>query len=126
MESESKQKPIKSFYDLRVYQQSYQASLGLHQVTLNFPSFERGETGSQLRRASKSIPINIAKGYGRKKSPEDFKRFLVIALGSCDEVRVLLDFCRDLKYITPEKHKEFSDRYIEIGKGINKLIQVWR
>ena len=93
---------------------------------MKFPSFERSELGSQLRRAAASIPINIAEGYGRKRSPEDFKRFLVIALGSCDEVSVLLDFVHDLKYLEGELHTKWKLTYTEIGKGINKLIQVWR
>ena len=119
-------KRIGSYRDLRIYQQSYKAALEIHEVTLRFPAFERGELGSQLRRASKSIPINIAEGYGRKRSAEDFKRFLVIALGSCDEVSVLLDFSHDLKYLPDAAHTEFKQRYVEVGKGINKLIQVWR
>ena len=124
MESDTKR--IGSYRDLRIYQQSYQAALEIHQVTLRFPAFERGELGSQLRRASKSVAINIAEGYGRKRSAVDFKRFLGIALGSCDESSVLLDFAHDLKYLPDEAHAEFKRRYIEIGKGINKLIQVWR
>src|SRR6266849_5238874 len=124
MESDTKR--IGSYRDLRIYQQSYQAALEIHQVTLRFPAFERGELGSQLRRASKSVAINIAEGYGRKRSAVDFKRFLGIALGSCDEVSVLLDFSHDLKYLPDEAHAEFKRRYVEIGKGINKLIQVWR
>ena len=117
---------IGSYRDLRIYQGSYQAALEIHQITLKFPAYERGELGSQLRRAATSIPINIAEGYGRKRSPEDFRRFLVIALGSCDEVSVLLDFAHDLKYLSDKSHAELKRRYEEIGKGINKLIQVWR
>ncbi len=117
---------IHSYRDLRIYQRSYAAALEIHKLTLKFPSFERGELGSQLRRASMSIPINIAEGYGRKRSPEDFKRFLVIALGPCDEVSVLLDFARDLKYLSENDYTGFKARYEEIGKGINKLIRVWR
>ena len=70
--------------------------------------------------------MNIAEGYGRKTSPEDFKRFLVISLGSCDEVSVLLDFARDLKYLGEKSYVRLKAEYEEIGKGINKLIQVWR
>ena len=125
METDAKAR-IGNYRDLRIYQQSYQAALQIHEVTLKFPAFERGELGSQLRRASKSIPVNIAEGYGRKRSAVDFKRFLVIALASCDEVAVLLDFSHDLKYLPDELHAEFKRRYADIGKGINKLIQVWR
>ena len=123
---EEEPKRISSYRDLRIYKRSYQAALEVHRITLKFPGFERSELGSQLRRAAASIPINIAEGYGRKRSPDDFKRFLVIALGSCDEVGVLLDFIHDLKYLDDELFAKWKAEYTEIGKGINKLVQVWR
>ena len=123
---EEEPKRISSYRDLRIYKRSYQTALEIHHVTLKFPGFERSELGSQLRRAATSIPINIAEGYGRKRSPDDFKRFLVIALGSSDEVSVLLDFVHDLKYLDDDLFGKWKAEYVEIGKGINKLIQVWR
>ena len=84
-----------------VYQEAYQLALELHQETINrFPQHENYELGSQLRRASKSIAINIAEGYGKrtKESNKDFIRFLRIAQGSADEVTVELNFCKDLDY----------------------------
>ena len=123
---EKASKHIETYRDLRIYQQSYEAALEIHKATAQFPAQERTELGSQMRRAATSIPINIAEGYGRKRSAEDFKRFLVIALGSCDEIAVLLDFTHDLKYINESQHSEWRRRYEDVGKGINKLIQVWR
>ena len=123
---EGEPKRISSYRDLRIYRRSYQTALEIHHITLKFPGFERSELGSQLRRAATSIPINIAEGYGRKRSPDDFKRFLVIALGSSDEVSVLLDFVHDLKYLDDDLFAKWKAEYVEIGKGINKLIQVWR
>jgi four helix bundle protein len=121
-----KQTVIASYKDLRVYQRSYELALEIHKITAKFPPHERRELGSQLRRAAASVPINIAEGYGRKRSAEDFKRFLVIALGSCNEVSVVLDLVQDLGYLQDEIHARLAQEYIEIGKGINKLIQVWR
>jgi four helix bundle protein len=125
METEG-QRCIRSYRDLRIYQRSYQAALEIHRLTLKFPAFERRELGSQLRRSSSSVPINIAEGYGRKKSSDDFKRFLVIALGSCDETSVLLDFARDLNYVDRPTYDDFKTKYDEIGRGLNKTIQVWK
>ena len=124
MES-AKPKGIASYKDLRVYQRSYEMALEIHKITANFPPQERRELGTQLRRAATSVPINIAEGYGRKRSPEDFKRFLVIALGSCNEVSVIVDLARDLGYLREEIHLGITQKCTEIGKGINKLIQVW-
>jgi four helix bundle protein len=125
MESQ-KQTVIASYKDLRIYRRSYELALEIHKITAKFPVQERRELGTQLRRAATSVPINIAEGYGRKRSPEDFRRFLVIALGSNNEVSVILDLVRDLGYIQEDQHKKLAQGNTEIGKGINKLIQVWR
>ncbi len=125
MENNEK-RPIRSYRDLRIYQRSYESALQVHRFTLKFPAFERGELGSQLRRSATSIPINIAEGYGRKKSSNDFKRFLVIALGSCDETSVLLDFAHDLNYLDDKTYTDLKGKYEEIGRGLNKTIQVWQ
>ena len=121
-----KQAVIASYKDLRIYQRSYELALEIHKITAKFPVQECRELGSQLRRAATSVPINIAEGYGRKRSPEDFRRFLVIALGSSNEVSVILDLVRDLSYLPKEVHLKLAQEYTEVGKGINKLIQVWR
>ena|SRR5690554_1940519 len=117
---------IKSYRDLDVYQKSYTLALSIHKLTLSFPKFETMELGSQLRRASMSIPINIGEGYGRKISANDFKRFLTIALASCDEVRIELDFAKDLGYIDEKTYFEVINEYEVLGKQIRVLRDKWR
>jgi four helix bundle protein len=123
---ESSNKPIAHYRELRVYTLSYQLALDIHKLTRKFPASERFEPGSQLRRAGTLIPINIAEGYGRKRSTEEFKRFLVIALGSTNEVSVILNLAHDLEYLGKEEYLALQLRCEAIGKSINKLIQVWR
>ena len=73
-----------------------------------------------------SIPMNIAEGYGKKESEMDFKRFLRMSLGSCNEVEVLLELSKDLEYMNPEEYMEISQRYDVLGKRISTLIQKWK
>ena len=89
-------------------------------------ALKRYETSSQMRRAALSIPLNIAEGYGKKESIADFKRFLRIALGSCNEIQVLLEFCKDLEYIDKTNYQETMEKYEVLGKRINTLIQKWQ
>ena len=117
---------ITSYRDLEVYKESYQLALQVHKVTNKFPDFERYEIGSQLRRAALSIPMNIAEGYGKKESEKDFKRFLRMSLGSCNEVNVLLEMSKDLSYMTEEEYNEILHKYDVLGKRINTLIQKWK
>jgi four helix bundle protein len=126
LENEKAKTSIATYRDLRVFQRSYELALEIHRTTMRFPLFERRELGSQLRRAATSISINIAEGYGRKRSADDFKRFLVMAMGSANEVSVELNFAKDFGYISKEKCEMLQTECDEIGKGIHKLIQVWR
>ena len=116
---------IKSYKDLEVYEQAYNLAIKVHHCSQDFPQIETYELGSQLRRAATSIPLNIAEGYGKKRFTAEFKRFLVSALGSCNEVAVLLNMCRDLDYISDEIFCELSSSYDILGKSLNKLIQNW-
>ena len=113
---------MSGYKDLAIYQKSYDTSLRIHRVTLTFPKHETYELGSQMRRAAISVPLNIAEGYGRKIHQNDFKSFLINALGSCNEMQVLLEMVRDLGYITQE-YDEFVDVYDHLGRQITKFIQ---
>jgi four helix bundle protein len=117
---------IKNYRDLRVYRQSYELGKDIHQVTHQFPKHEQYELGSQLRRAAISIPLNIAEGYGKKVSAADFKRFILMAMGSCNEVQVLLDYAEDFGYMSLEQHQNQWEAYDQLGRQLNKLHQNWQ
>ena len=114
---------IKSYTDLDVYNSAYRLALQIHSSSLGFPKFETYELGGQLRRAAISIPLNIAEGYGKKKSSAEFRHFLSNAMGSCNEVSVLIEMCKDLGYFDEEVYTNLSNSYDVLGKRINKLIQ---
>ena len=116
---------IDSYKKLEIYKRSYELALRIHETTKSFPEIERYDLTSQIRRASKSIPANIAEGYGRQ-SKEEFKRFLKISLGSCNETQVHLEFCKDLGYINQKIYEELSKENAEIGKMINSTISKWK
>ena len=117
---------IQSYKDLDVYQRSYKLALDIHRLSFTLPEVEKYELRSQLRRAAVSIPLNIAEGYGRKDSKAEFRHFLRNALGSCNEVQVLLNMIKDLGYIQEEIYTEFAPSYEIAGKQLNKLIQNWK
>jgi four helix bundle protein len=86
----------KSFEDLEVFQRACRLSLEIHRLSLKFPGIEQYALGDQIRRASKSIPVNIAEGFGKQReSIAEFRRFLCVAMGSADEMRVWARYCQD-------------------------------
>jgi four helix bundle protein len=114
-------KNLVGYKNLEVYQKSYNLSLRVHRETMAFPSFEKFEIGSQLRRSAMSIPLNIAEGYGRRDSPKDFGHFVRNCIGSCNEVQVLIDFSKDIGYFTEQLHQELINEYRVLGKQLYNL-----
>ena len=73
-----------------------------------------------LRRASLSIPTNIIEGYARNSKTE-FKRFVIIALGSLAEVKYLLSVAERLHYVSHSKYKETLPLAESVGQLLWKF-----
>jgi four helix bundle protein len=117
---------VASYEDLRVYQSSFAALRPVHDLVRTFPPHERCDLGSQMRRASKSIPALIAEGYARNRSPRELCSFLAQAIGSANEMEVHLKTARELGYAAPEACNRLIDEYEVIGKQLTRLMQYWR
>ena len=113
----------KGYENLAVYERSYRAGLAVYKVTSKYPREERYAMTDQMRRASISIPLNIAEGYAKRSSQEEFKRFLLMAIGSSNEMSVLIEYSKDLGYISEEQYVKASKEYDEIGRMLNSLIK---
>ena len=117
---------MENFRGLVVYQKAYKLSLEIHKLSMTFPRYEQTELGGQIRRATKSVAMNIAEGFGKQSSLAEFKRFLSISRGSCAEIRVQLDYCRDLGYVKESEYEYFEESYIEVGKMLTSMIKNWQ
>ena len=111
------------YRELQVYERSYKAGLAIYEMTKAFPEEERYGIVSQMRRAGTSIPANIAEGYAKRDSQNEFRRYLQMALGSANEMNVWLDYAKDLGYINAVQHKRSSCEYDEISRMLNRFIQ---
>ena len=110
------------FEDLEVFKRAYRISLEIHEASLRFPRVEQYALADQVRRASKSICANLAEGYGKRgQSPAEFNRFVLMGIGSADEMRVWSRYCLDLGYIDEEVWKRWRDEYGEIAKMLQGL-----
>ncbi len=117
---------IRSYEDLDVYQRAMELLPAVHRAVLKFPEYERYDLASQIRRACKSVPANIAEGYAKKRSPKEFRAFLTNALGSATEMEVHLKIARKLEYLSAEECDRFVNEYQIIGKQLYRLIEHWR
>ena len=111
---------------LEVYQLSYKLTLKIYEVSKKYPPDEKYGLTSQIRRSSMSIMLNIAEGYGRKDSANEFKHFLRNSLGSCNETRALIDISKDLGYMNEDEYQLLKDEYEILSKRIYRLKENWR
>ena len=120
--SEIKSQNVNTFEDLEVFKRAYRVSLELHKASLQFPRIEQFALADQIRRASKSVPGNIAEGFGKQRgSTAEFKRYLLMAIGSSDEMQVWLKYCADLEYIDREICEAWRDEYRQIARMLQSF-----
>lgn len=117
---------IKSFRDLEVYQESYELMIIVHHGVKKLPSYERNDLASQMRRASKSCPSNIAEGWAKRRFEKEFKKYLNSAIGSANEMEVHVETARDLGYLDKNLCASLLDRYQKVGGKLTNLQKNWR
>ena len=116
---------IRSFRDLVVWQKAMSLVELVYAITRQFPPDERYALISQLKRASVSVPSNIAEGYGRN-STTDYIRFLKISLGSLYEIDTQLELAGRLGFVAKEDAKDTLELCEEIEKMLIALVSKLR
>jgi len=117
---------IKSFRDLEVYQEAYHLMIAIHKAVKNLPVFERNDLASQMRRASKSCPANIAEGWAKRIFEKEFKKHLNSAIGSANEMEVHLETAKDLNYLGKDFCEELLLGYRRLGGKLTNLQRNWK
>ena len=113
---------VKSHEDLRIWQGARTLVLEIYKLTSEFPKHEIYGLISQMRRASVSVPSNIAEGAGRR-SPGDFCRFLYYASGSLTELETQLYLSGELGYADKESVSEIKKGIILLRRQIYATIR---
>jgi four helix bundle protein len=111
---------MKTFRELVVWQKSMDLVTEIYEKTRNFPDEEKYGLTNQIRRASVSIPSNIAEGFGRK-SDGDFARFVSIAMGSNYEVQTQLEIARNVGFMDSSQLNLLVEKLEEIDKMLKGL-----
>ena len=113
---------IKSYRDLLVWQKGIDLVVIAYKATAGFPTSEIYGLMSQIRRASTSIPANIAEGYGRG-SRRDYAQFLFIAQGSLKELETHFIVAQKLSYLTASQTNRLLMHTDELGRMLGSLIR---
>ena len=113
---------MKTHKDLEVWKRSIDFVTSVYKVSQGFPKDEIYGLTNQLRRASVSVPSNIAEGAARKSNKE-YIQFLYIAFGSTSEIETHLIIAKNLNYIDQQVFIVLNKEQDEISKMVMGLIK---
>jgi len=114
--------PIKSYRDLKVWQQAMDLAAACYAATRSFPREEVFGITSQIRRSAASVPANVAEGHGRENRTE-FVRFLRIAQGSLKELETHVLLSERIGLASADVVRPILARCQVIGKMLRALIR---
>src|SRR3989454_10942706 len=111
--------PVRSYRDLRVWQQAMDLAEATYRATKRFPAGERYGLVTQLRRAAVSVASNIAEGHAR--SLGDYLRHLLVSSGSLTEMETQFVLSNRLGFLPPEEAESLLQACDQIGRMLGRL-----
>ncbi|MFY0600029.1 MAG: four helix bundle protein [Cyclobacteriaceae bacterium] len=112
---------MRDFRKYMVWELGHKITKEIYKLTATFPDSEKFGLISQMRRASSSVPANIAEGCGRN-SDKEFRRFLFIANGSATELEYFLILSKELNFWEHHTDYDIDDQVNKLKRSLNKLI----
>ena len=113
---------MRAFRELKVWEKAHRLTLAVYEATRAFPKEELYGVTSQLRRASASVPANIAEGCCRNGDAE-FARFLHIAMGSASELEYHCLLAHDLGLLREDDYQRLDRETAEVKRMLAAFIQ---
>jgi four helix bundle protein len=112
---------VQSYQNLIVWQKAVDFVADIYTATRTFPKDEIYGLTSQLRRASVSVPSNIAEGQSRLSTGE-FRQFLGNAKGSLSEIETQIVIALRLQYLEEAEGTALLSKAAEISRMLSGLI----
>ena len=113
---------IRSFRELRAYEQARHETNRIFEMTKNFPKEERFSLTDQIRRSSRAVKSMIAEAWGHRRYPAAFISKLTDAIGEATETQSWLDDALDCGYIKQSQHQELDMAWQSIGGMLTNMI----
>lgn len=113
---------IRSYRELRVYQNAFESAMKIFEITKNFPAEEKYSMVDQMRRSSRSVCANIAEAWRKRRYPAHFVSKLSDSESEAEETRVWLEFALRCQYIHQENFDELDSNYDLIIGQLVKMI----
>lgn len=113
---------INSVRELNVYKLAYQSMMEIFILTKDFPTQEKYDLVSQIRRSSRSVVANLVESWRRRRYPKLFLLKLNDSETESDETILWLDVSKDCGYINEETYQKLKDNYDHILSMLVKMI----
>ena len=113
---------VTGYKELIVWQKSMDLVEEIYRLVKLLPKEENFALSDQMRRATVSIPSNIAEGHGRHTIKE-FSHYILIAQGSRAELQTQLEICVRLNYLSSEQIEKAIELCTTVGKMLRKLFR---
>ena len=113
---------ISSFEDIEVWKKAVELCEKIYLLSEKSPLNKDFGLRDQIRRSAISIPSNISEGFERE-SNNQFIYFLIIAKGSCGELRTQLFLAMKIKHIDGTTHNELRENCLTISKQLSNFIK---
>jgi four helix bundle protein len=113
---------IRSYRDLRVYQNAFEAAMEIFEITKSFPPEEKFSMVDQMRRSSRSVCANIAEAWRKRRYPKSFVSKLSDSEGEAEETRVWLEFSLACNYINKKTFEKLDGKFdVILGQLVNMI-----
>ncbi len=113
---------IRSYRELRVYQNAFELAMEIFEITKTFPAEEKYSMVDQMRRSSRSVCANIAEAWRKRRYSAHFVSKLSDSETEAEETRVWLQFSVRCKYISESKFTDLDSRYDLVIGQLVKMI----
>ena len=112
---------MNSFEELEVWKVSRTLRISIWKLTKTFPKDEMYRLTNQLIRASRSVPANIAEGFGRFHFQENIQ-FCRQARGSLFEILEHIICAYDNEFINEKEYQDYRNQIFNCIKILNGYI----
>lgn len=113
---------INSATDLIVYQKAYALAMHIFLASKRFPAEERYSLTDQIRRASRSVCVNLREAWAKRRYAAHFVSKLSDCDGENSETDSWLDFAKDCGYLTEKDYRDLKAENREVGKMLGSMI----
>jgi len=113
---------VKTYKDLRVFQNSMEAAMLIFELTKKFPREEKYSMVDQMRRSSRSVCANMAEAWRKRRYRAAFVAKLSDAESEACETQVWVEFARRCQYLDNHECRQLDESYDKIMGQIVRMI----